>query len=298
MQSNNVFAEENPFTYIRVRYIFICFFLLLFLFLTQLFVIYLIMGIDYKKTELDPIISYFLGDLTLLLTIVWTVRQLKLAQLNTMQIVGKLSFYYPWLVIIGIVIARIVFSSGIFRVSYYPLSFIFPKLVASILTPDFLIEASKSSFPTLYYLVNILDRLLVTPIAEAFLFQGVILHRWSAKWGVRPAIIILSFLYSILYSSNFLGGFSLGLMQTMFYIKSRTLLVPIVARIINNAIVFVIFFLTLSDESSVETLRSQLGIGVVCLVLSTPVLIWLLYKNRIRPAEKLPYFANATDDGY
>jgi hypothetical protein len=135
--------------------------------------------------------------------------------------------------------------------------------------------------------------LLVTPIAEAFLFQGVVLHRWSAKWGVKPAIITLSLLYSILYSSNFLGGFSLGLMQTLFYIKSKTLLVPIVARIINNAIIFVIFFLTISVESSVETFRSQLGIGVVCLASSTPLLIWLLYKNRIRPGEKLPYFANA-----
>ncbi|HEY9675160.1 MAG TPA: type II CAAX endopeptidase family protein [Waterburya sp.] len=293
MKFTNAFTEENPFIYIKTRYILLCLFIVVFILSIQAMLIYLVMGIDYKKTAPDPIILGLLSNLALALTIGWTIRQLKLIQINVRQIVGQLIIPYSWLVIIGIVAARIFFSLGIFRVSYYPLSFIFPKWVASILTQDFFLEASKSSFPSLYYLLVIIGSLLVTPIAEAFLFQGVVLHRWSAKWGVKPAIITLSLLYSILYSSNFLGGFSLGLMQTLFYIKSKTLLVPIVARIINNAIIFVIFFLTISVESSVETFRSQLGIGVVCLASSTPLLIWLLYKNRIRPGEKLPYFANA-----
>ncbi len=293
MKFNDIFSEENPFVYIKVRHIMFCFFLVILILSIQILTIYIIMGIDYKKTGPDPIILAFLAELSLVLTIGWTVRQLKLIQINLRQIIGSLTIPYPWLLIVGIVATRIVFSFGILRVSYYPLSFIFPEWVESILAGNFLTEASKSFFPGLYCLLVIIESLLVAPSAEAFLFQGVILHRWSAKWGVRPAIILLSLLYSILYSTNFLGGFSLGLMQSMLYIKSKTLLVPIVTRIINNAIIFVIFFLSLSVESNVENFRSQLGIGVVCLVLSTPLLIWLLYKNRIRPDEKLPYFANA-----
>jgi hypothetical protein len=285
----SVFSEENPFNYIKVRQIFFCLFLVYLGLAIQLFAISQATGRDSRNP--DPILVILLMDIAFGFTIAWIVRQFKLVHINTKQIIGKLPSHYPWLPIVGIVIARSVFSFGIFRVAYYPLSFIFPSWLENILGDNFLTEASECFSPILYYFLNIINNFMIIPVAESFIFLGIILHRWSAKWGVRPAIIIMCIFYSIL-SNNFFGGFSFVLMNIMLYIKSRTLIVPIVASIISNAISFILFLLTLSVENSLEQFRSQLGIGIFCVALSTPLLLWILYKKRIRPNEQLPYFAN------
>lgn len=285
----SVFSEENPFNYIKVRQIFFCLFLVSLALGIQLFAISQATGRDSRNP--DPILVILLWDIAFGFTLAWIVRQFKLVHINTKQIVGKLPSHYPWLPIVGIVIARSVFSFGIFRVAYYPLSFIFPSWLEKILVDNFMTDASECFSPIFYYFLNIISNFIIMPVVESFIFLGIILHRWSAKWGVRPAIIIICLFYSIL-STNFLGGFSFALMNIMLYIKSRTLIVPSVACIINNAIGLVLFFMTFSVENSLEQFRSQLGIGVFCVALSTPMLLWILYKNRIRPNEQLPYFAN------
>jgi len=286
--------EENPFQYIKVRQIALCLLLIIFGLAIQLVIFYMATGRDYH--HLDPIIEVLLGELSIGFTLAWLIRQLKLVQIHPEYIWGKLPNHYNWLPIIGIVIARVIFSWGIFRVSYYPLSFIFPAWTEKILVRNFMDDASKSFSPTLYYSLMIIDILIVSPIMDSFIFQGIILHRWSAKWGVRTAIIIISLLSSIPAMGNFLGLFTFRLMKIMLYIKYRTLIVPIVAQLINDLINLTLFFLTFSVENPLGQFRSQLGIGVFCVAVSSPLLIWLLFKNWIRPNEQLPYFANANYD--
>jgi membrane protease YdiL (CAAX protease family) len=244
----------------------------------------------------DPILYILIREISLIFTIAWIVRQLELIQIKTGQIIGKVQSHYGWLPIIGLVIIRLIFSAGCFRVFNYPLSFIFPSLIERHLHSNFFTLSSGSFSPPLYYCLVIINVFIISPVAASFIFQGIILHRWSAKWGIRPAILMISILYSLYYmifGINLLGGLSLGLMQTMLYIKSRTLIVPILARIINNAIFFLLDYLYLYRENSLEQFRSHLGIGVFCVAVSTPLLIWVLYKNQIRANEQLPYFANA-----
>lgn len=291
MALDNEFSEENPFQYIKLRQILLCLVLIVTGLSTQIVLIYLATGQDYKT--IDPVLLLFLSSLSIGLTIAWTLRRLKLIEVNPNRIIGKLPNSYRWLPIIGIVIARVIFSLGIFRVTYYPLSFIFPAWLEKTLSDSFLNDAAKSFSPTLFVVLSIINALLVSPIFDVFIFQGIVLHRWAAKWGVRRAVISLSLLYSILNSYNFLGGLSLGLMQNLLYIKSRTLIVPIICRVINNALGLLVFFITLSVENSLEQFRSELKIAIFGVAISTPLLIWVLYKNRIRANEQLPYFANA-----
>lgn len=292
MTLDNDFSEENPFQYIKFRQIVLCLFLIIIGLAIQLVVIYLATGHD-DPEAIDPVFLSILGTLSIGLTIAWIVRRLKLIEIDPNRIIGKLPNSYRWLPIIGIVIARLIFSLGIFRITYYPVSFIFPSWLEKTLSDSFLNEAAKSFSPTLAVVLSIINGLLVSPIFETFIFQGIILHRWAAKWGVRRAVIILSLFYSILHSYNFLGGLSLGLMQNLLYIKSKTLIVPIICRIINNVIGLIVFFLTLSVENSLDQFRSELRIGIFGVAISAPLLIWILYKNRIRANEQLPYFANA-----
>lgn len=291
MALDNDFSEENPFQHIKLRQVILCWVLIVTGLSTQIVVIYLVTG--HEPKTIDPVFLILLSILSIGLTIAWTFRRLKLIEINPNRIIGKLPNSYRWLPIIGIVIARLIFSLGIFRVTYYPLSFIFPAWLEKNLSSSFLDEAAKSFSPTLAVVLSIINGLLVSPIFDAFIFQGIVLHRWAAKWGVRRAVISLSLLYSIFYSYNVLGGLTLGLMQNLLYIKSKTLIVPIICRVINNALNLIIFFLTFSVGNSLEQFRSELKIGIFGVAISAPLLIWVLYKNRIRANEQLPYFVNA-----
>jgi membrane protease YdiL (CAAX protease family) len=292
MRFNQEFAQENPFLNIKVRHIFLCFMLAVYAGALQFGIIFAMRGESTEQINRDPLILSLISILAITFTVAWTVRQLKLAQINLKQIIGHIPSHVPWLPLLSIILARRAFSLGFFYIAYYSLSFIFPAWVEQIISDNSLVEdATASSSPVLYYLFYILYYFILSPITYTFIFQGIILHRWSAKWGVVPAIIMLCLIHSI--NLNVLGGLSLGLMQTMIYIKSKSLVLTFIVNVINGIITFILFFMTLPLENTLEQFRSLLGIGIVCFAVSTPFLIWVLYKNRLRPNEQLPYFANA-----
>jgi hypothetical protein len=93
------------------------------------------------------------------------------------------------------------FTRGLLRIVYYFMSFIAPSFVEDFinqsLSENFLTDISRTVFPLLYIAMTIIE-FVITPIFNTFLFQGIILHRWAAKWGTIKAIFALCFLGSIL----------------------------------------------------------------------------------------------------
>jgi membrane protease YdiL (CAAX protease family) len=140
------------------------------------------------------------------------------------------------------------------------------------------------------------------PLFETFIFQGIFLHRWAAKWGSRKAILALCLLTGVTFYTNVLGGISLVLVYTLLYIKSRTLIVPFIAYILQLLIYrfwdLFDFFFTISSStktvSVLEQFRSEWRVGVFFFVLSAPWIVHFIYKNWPRPNEPLPYFANTS----
>jgi hypothetical protein len=294
--------QGNPFHIIKVRHIFLCIFLLSTGITFQLYIISYTLGLDLE----DPIFESLSSILISILTSAWLLRQCKLLGINLKQLIGEVPSNYQWLPLVGLVIARVLFSIGVFRLSYYPLSFIAPSFIEYILNENInnniFIPASKTFSPALYYLLNSLDLLLVIPLFETFVFQGIFLHRWAAKWGSRKAILALCILYGIYGYNNVLGEISLILIYTLLYIKTRTLIVLIVARILET-IIYVFsdlfyFLFTISSSTKtvtvLEQIRSEWRVGVFFFVLSAPWIVHFIYKNWPRPNEPLPYFANTS----
>jgi uncharacterized protein len=297
MTLHSSFSEENPFNYLKARDIFLCYFLVfigsaILLFFGVFFGIILnyIPGYNYRNFPLEPIIPPLIIQVNLGLTAILILRKLKLVQIHPQAILGKFTRYFKWWKFIGIVLARYTFSFGSFLVLHHLLSFIFPSWIESRLSNDILSHASQSFSPFFYYLLLVTEG-LVESVVGVFLLQGVLLHIWSAKRGIKSALIMLSIVYLVIYNINCIGGISLCLMLAIMYIKTKTLIIPIVADVINK-IVNPLLFTTLFGENPLESLHSLFGIGIFCLAISTPLLIWLVYKNRIRPNEQTPYFAN------
>ncbi|MGL6344040.1 MAG: lysostaphin resistance A-like protein, partial [Waterburya sp.] len=129
-------------------------------------------------------------------------------------------------------------------------------------------------------------------------FQGIVLHRWAVKWGNTKAILIIGLLYGILSYYNFINGFITGIILCLLYIKSKTLIVPIIFRIINLSIGLIIeayyFFAIQSNSDNIlQQFRSEFKLGMILSAISTPYILWWLYKNWLKKNEELPYFANA-----
>ncbi|MEW6492876.1 MAG: type II CAAX endopeptidase family protein [Cyanobacteriota bacterium] len=226
----------------------------------------------------------------------WALRHFKRLQIPPRRIIGKLPSHYNWLPAIGLVIAILLFSLGSFYLSYYFLSFREPALTESLLTKQLFLSTSETPAALFYNCLKVFVLVVVAPVAEEFLFRGVILHRWTAKWGIKPALLVSSLIFGLLHD-NVVGLSIFGLVMALLYIKTRTLIVPIVCHVLNNAIVVILGFLTITFNSTqttytLEQFRSDWWIGIVLLGLSAPWLIHFIYKNWPNSSSSIPYFAN------
>jgi len=290
--SENPILEENPFRKIKVR------FLILWGLLIS-FTLGLFLGISVLSTGLniqDPILESIVGILTICWLSIWALQRCRKSRISLKQLIGREPTNYQWLPTIGLVIAILIFSLGAFQLSYYPISFFAPSFVRDLLNEKLLCYPSETAAVLPCNLLRVLYIILVAPITEEFLFRGIILHRWATKWGIGGAILVSSLFFGLLHR-NFVGLFIFGVIMALLYIKTRTLVVPIMAHLLNNcAAVLLGVASTVSNSAetirTLEEFRSQWWLGLVYLALSAPWLVRFVYKNWPSNNRSLPYFTN------
>jgi membrane protease YdiL (CAAX protease family) len=195
-----------------------------------------------------------------------------------------------------VVVSVFLFSLGAFQLSYLALALVAPTLVESTLQQSLLLASDATAYPHFYTGLMMFTVLVVAPVTEEFIFRGILLHRWGIKWGVRPAILLTSVLFGVLHS-NLVGLFVFGLVMALLYLSSRSLLVPIVAHSMNNAIASGIEFFTLRASRAMPTdtladFQASWWLGVICLTVSAPWLWRYLQQHWPQAQTQLPYFAN------
>lgn len=302
--TNIRFPEDNPFSRIKIRQIFGWLLLLTTGIYFQIAMIGYRLGIKFDgKAPLDPLLDKILQIYVwiLILALVW--RQCRLAGIEIKYLVGKVPDRYQWLPLVGLAIASVFFSIGVFRIFYYPVSFMVPSFVEKILRDDrnrsILITHSKTFYPALYYLILAIYRCAIYPIFSAFIWQAILLHRWAAKWGNIPAIIAIFLLYGI-FNPYFISGIIATLIYLILYVKTRSLLVLIIFIAVKNLIftIWSLSYTTFFDDRTANILdvfRSQIQLGVLFFALSAPWVIGFIYKNWSVLKGPLPYFANAAE---
>ncbi len=304
-QINIRFPEDNPFSRIKLRHLFGWLFLLAIAIYFQIVMIGYTRGIPLdSKVPLDPLVNQIVGIYLGILIVALVWRQCRLAGIEIKYLVGKVPDRYQWLALVGLAIASVFFSISVFRVFYYPLSFLIPSFVEQILTENkntgILITASKSFSPALYYLILPIYTYVISPLVNASFLISILLHRWAAKWGNITAIIAMCLLWGTLLYKNFITMIILTLIFAILYVKTRSLLVLIIFLLIRS-LCFTIWDLSQSiffdnqTGSTLEIFRSQIQLGVLFFALSAPWLIGFIYKNWSVLKGPLPYFANAAE---
>lgn len=291
-------AELNPFCFLKVRHIIAW----LFLFVAGVFIQFSLIDRSFSLNlnQKDPLINSVLGIFGIFLTIVWLVRQCNLVGVNLQYLIGKIPPRYNWRSLIILIFATVLFAKGVFRVSYYPISFINPSLIENILNElianSVFTQASQSFSPVAYYLFYPI-MLVLRDFFYALFIWGILLHRFATKWGFKKTIIII-LLFSTLVGGyiNIIGSIIFSLIYLLLYCKTRSLIVLIIASFLEGLLFLMInvlwsTFLTKTTDLLVQ-FRSEFTIGIVLTFVSAPFVLGFIYKNWHYLNEELPYFAN------
>ena len=235
-------------------------------------------GEDAIYAVLASYIGYFIP-------IIWVVLTFKKYKVSIKEMFFKRLEVkaLKWWEIITVVTALILFSMATFYLIYIPLSYIMPSYVESLLEEKGVYTSADSAIPAIANILEFIMGVVLAPFVEELIFRGVMFNRFLEKWGIKAAIIAPSFLFGILHF-NFIGAFVFGLIMTLLYIKTKSLIIPILCHILNNGIAYGITYITYFIEGeeviySLEKFRSELWIGIVCFVISTTFIIHFLYKN-------------------
>jgi membrane protease YdiL (CAAX protease family) len=133
-----------------------------------------------------------------------------------------------------------IFSIAAAYALFIPLSFIIPEFVTYwfIDTPPF-IYGVQDELPFVPNLLSFLTLVVLAPVIEEFAFRGLLLHRWGEKYGLKTAIVLSSLLFGIGHTDP-IGAAAFGAAMCFIYLRTRTLLVPILCHALTNLAVWLI----------------------------------------------------------
>ncbi|AQQ52197.1 CPBP family intramembrane glutamic endopeptidase [Planococcus lenghuensis] len=128
-----------------------------------------------------------------------------------------------------LVFILIAFSLSVFWLQLAALMPIAPWLVELFMEP-----VPMTTSPG-FLVLEILFLAVIGPIAEEFMFRGVLLNRMIRKTSMWGGILISSILFGVLHA-DVLGAFMFGVITSLLFIKTRNLLVPVMLHIFNNSL--------------------------------------------------------------
>lgn len=171
----------------------------------------------------------------------------------------------------------IIFSIAAAYTLFYPLSYIWPEFVNYwfIDSPPIIYSNYNKEFPLLPNVLSFISLVILAPIIEEIAFRGVLLHRWSQRWGMTSAILISSLLFGVAHP-DVIGAFAFGVAMSIIYLKTQTLIVPIICHAFTNIIAILseagyIAWLGISHKYTIEDFRSEWPIAILTTVI---VIAW------------------------
>jgi hypothetical protein len=172
-------------------------------------------------------------------------------------------------------------------VVYAPLSLAWPAFVQDwVLRDDMPLYSRGPPYPFLANLLGLLGVVLAAPVVEEWFFRGLLMRRWSLKWGPRAGILGSSLVFGAVHV-DVVGGLAFGIVMCGLYVHSRSLWVPVIAHASNNALGWILVVLDahalLPGLSTAEQLRSAWWLPVAGLALVLP---WL--PRALRAAKRPP----------
>jgi len=227
----NVFYlfETKPFSRIRIRFL-----LAWFLFGSALFLsipdvaTFFIPSLKANETMFEVVSIIFYISIFLFCT-----ETLERNGISFSRIIGTLPSFKKTVLPIFLTIPVYFFSlfSLIFFASL--IGFFFP-FQSNVFLPEEL-----DSFQHINPLVGFIGTVLAAPIAEELLFRGILLHRWTEKWGFQKAFIGTSLLFGLLHFQNAISITFFALILGIVYVRTGSLTLSILCHMVYNSFSYI-----------------------------------------------------------
>jgi membrane protease YdiL (CAAX protease family) len=130
-------------------------------------------------------------------------------------------------------------ASALLYAVFYPLSFIAPGFVQSWLVdlPPLLYE-DGGTYPLLANILSLLTVCVMAPVFEEAMFRGLLLPRFSFKWGLRWGIFVSSAIFAVAHPDP-VGAFTFAVAMCALYLRTQSLLLPMFCHGLYNLAVWV-----------------------------------------------------------
>ena len=261
-----------------------------------------ITGISSAKLIKDQLVIN-LFEITFMLTLCFAVfRRFKKPNIQLKYIIGSTSIRsikkLPWLMLSIAFYGIYTLSQGLSVLTIYCSHLIAPTWTKSAVeevshTISYTYSTDSLALNLLFWITLFVSLAIIPPLTEEFLFRGVLLHRFGAKWGTGVAVLLSSFLFGMIHAN--IHAISIGIsfiFVTLLYIKTKALIVPIAFHAMNNTIVFVSGTIESYLHRNTPT---NIGIddfwsGTLNVAFAIPILLYFFkWPNSLEP---LPYPAN------
>jgi membrane protease YdiL (CAAX protease family) len=135
--------------------------------------------------------------------------------------------------ILALVPALVALDYGVTWVVYTPLSWLSPGYVRDWLNQlERLFPDRPAGLENTAFLFAVI---VVAPVVEEVLFRGLLLHRWSYRWGARSGIFLTTIAFAALHASP-VSAFLSGLGLAFIYLRTGSLPLTMGAHALNNLI--------------------------------------------------------------
>ena len=224
---------------------------------------------------------------------VWVLSQALSKGVDLRLLVGGVPSGYRWRSVFGVVGLLMLFTIFTSWLFLYFVAEYLPHVVDFFNTEDVFVTGERSDYAAPYNLQAFLVVVFVAPVVEELIFRGMLLTRWSLKWGPTAGIIASSALFGI-FHVGFFGAFAFGVAMSLLYIKTGTLLVPMAAHFLNNLVAAGFSAIALRSESAgsgvnLHDLEAWLLAAVAGAVITLFLLLWYIVHNWPRRGETAPY---------
>jgi uncharacterized protein len=214
-------------------------------------------------------IFYIVG---IVITCLWTIQRCDRLEINIDRLIGDLPKQTRWLKLTGLTFAVTAFSVGSALVTFSLLQIFFPDFVNSLIA-DSSIKASQGN-SLITQMWTFIALVMVAPTAEEFLFRGIILNRWSERWGAPKALLASSLFFGCLHPHP-IGLSMFGLVMGLLYLRDKTLWTPIFCHTLNNLAAFVSMVLSGGNADRTALSNALLPNIVVGTIISAIALVFL-----------------------
>lgn len=176
---------------------------------------------------------------------------------------------------------------------FLPLSFVAPEFVQWwLLDAPGMIFFEAGAYPLLANVLSFVAACVLAPVLEEMLFRGIVLPRWTLKWGPISGILASSGLFAVLHLDP-IGAFVFGVAMCALYLKSQSLALPILCHALNNLVAWLweAAYLAIDGPEYVYTVQEFRGDwtwGAICAVAAVVWLGWYARRPQTEVRWRLP----------